>query len=54
MKCWNCKKKDIKHAWRVPVITRGVERFRDFCDGCYQKVKTEREVRVKQNGYSKH
>ena len=44
MKCWNCKKKDIKHAWRVPVITRGVEKFRDFCDNCYQKVKEAQEL----------
>ena len=43
MKCWNCKKKDIKHAWRVPVVIRGVEKFRDFCDNCYQGVKKARQ-----------
>ncbi len=42
MKCFNCKRKDITHAWRVPVITKGVERFRDFCGDCYQKVKEAR------------
>jgi len=42
MKCWSCKQ-EIRRAWRVPVITREVERFRDFCDDCYQKVKEARE-----------
>ena len=41
MKCWNCKKK-ITHTWRVPVITRNIEQFRDFCDECYQKVRQAR------------
>ena len=44
MKCGNCKKKGITHAYRVPVINRGVEKFRDFCDECYQKVKEARQL----------
>ncbi len=42
MKCWNCKKKGLTHATRVPVVTRGVEKFRDFCNECYQRVKEAR------------
>ena len=41
MKCWNCKKKGITKATRVPVllIGRNEEKFRDFCDDCYQVVR---------------
>ena len=45
MKCWKCKAKGITKATRVPVIVVGQnrEKFRDFCDTCYQKVEELRE-----------
>lgn len=45
MKCYRCKKKDLKSAVRVfmpPKDAREKGKYRDICDDCYHIIMTEK------------